>query len=79
MNIILRPILLLIILVCPLIVSANNDGSHDLSSSAEDILAEYDSVNEQQSAEQQIEKVKHKLDDEAREMLNSNLSEHDAK
>lgn len=76
MNTVLRPILLIILLVFPLMVTANSAENNDNSPSAEDVLAQYDSVNEQQSAEQQIEKVKHKLDNEEREMLNIDLSEH---
>ena len=77
MNSILRRALLLCLVVSPFMLAANSSENHDDLSSAEDVLAQYDLTNEQQSAENQIEQVKHKLDDEEREMLDNALSEQD--
>ncbi|MBW8182780.1 hypothetical protein [Shewanella nanhaiensis] len=72
----LKPILILSLLISPFMVSASESELTEGLTSAEEILSQYEKINQQDSADQQIERVKHQLDDEELEMLQNDCEEY---
>ena len=73
----LKLTLLLSLFISPFVVSANNSENDEQLSTAEELLSQYESINNQQSAELLLEKVEHELDEEELGMSQLDCNEYE--